>query len=110
MRMLANASLATEEALDSACEVSDLGFPSLHELWPTLVNLVWNLRIKGSNIDTVKPMNKTTEHVTRESAQFLVKATTRAAIISELYSTNTPSFSDIPNCKVLLVAVMVPVA
>lgn len=51
-----------------------------------------------------------TEAVTRVSDQFLVKATTMAAIMVELNSTKVPSFSDIPSCRTLAVEVIVVVA
>lgn len=61
-------------------------------------------------IDTARSMKTTPENVTRVSSQLHVKETMMEAIIKELYSTKTPSFSEIPSWRILLVEVMVPTA
>lgn len=76
----------------------------------TFVWRAWPLTINGSNKLTVMRMNRITDDVTRVSSQLYVNATIMAAIMVALYSTKTPSFSDMPSCSVLLVVVMVVVA
>lgn len=76
----------------------------------TFVVLACPLMMKGIRMLMTSSMKRTTDAVTSVSNQFHVKATTRAATIVALYSINVASFSEIPSCRVLAVAVMVPVA
>lgn len=66
--------------------------------------------IKGRIVPTARAMKRMTEEVTRVRDQLWVKATIIAATMVALNSTNVPSFSDIPSCRVLAVVVMVAAA
>lgn len=68
------------------------------------------LSIIGRNVPKTRKRYRMIEDVTRVRDQFLTNATIIAATIVELYSTNVPSFSDMPSCRTLAVEVMVPVA
>jgi hypothetical protein len=74
------------------------------------VNLLVPLRMNGSNTLSTKLMNRRTELVTRAWDQLYLKAMIVAAMIVDVYSIMVPSFSEMPNCKVLAVVVMVPAA
>jgi len=56
------------------------------------------------------PMKMIVDDVTRVSDQLYVKATTMAPIKQAVNSIRIPSFSDMPTCKVLAAAVIVPAA
>lgn len=70
----------------------------------------WPLTMKGMMVLIVIRMNRIEDEVTSVRAQLLVKATTTEATIVALYSTKTPSFSEMPSWSTLLVDVIVPVA
>lgn len=55
-------------------------------------------------------MKRIVEDVTSVRAQFRVNAMIMEATIVALYSKKTPSFSEIPSCRTLLVEVIVVVA
>ena len=64
----------------------------------------------GRKMLTINMIKTTPEKVTRESSQFHVKETMMAATIKDVNSTKTPSFSEMPSWRTLLVAVMVDTA
>lgn len=66
--------------------------------------------MKGNNVPTTNTTTMKPATVTRASSQFHVKATIREAMMSAEYSMKVPSFSDTPDCKVLLPDVIVPAA
>jgi hypothetical protein len=63
--------------------------------------------MRGRRAPTARRMKKMPEEVTSVSSQLHVKATITAAMMSEVNSTNTPSFSEMPSCRTLLVDVIV---
>lgn len=75
------------------------------------LDILWlPFMIRGKKMLVMMRMKMTPEKVTRESSQFLVKATIMAAMMRAVNSTNTPSFSEIPIWSTLLVEVMVETA
>lgn len=82
MQILAKASLVTAASSFSALACS-----------------VWYLMIRGKMAPTIRVVRKMPDDVTSASSQFLEKATMMAPILRAVHSTSTPSFSEMPSCR-----------